>query len=211
MMGKKQLLPAILAVCAIMNGCTQVEHANSTRLNNQGVEYLTSNDLNKAHAKFVESWKQDPANADTLYNLASTYHRRGQTREAEQYYRQALQINPDHVACRHNYYLLLVEQNRALEARDDASRWAGQRKQSADALAQLGWLTRLQGDLPNAQKTLEQALTLEPHNTEALLEMGKLYQDYQMNDRARGLYRRVLQHDPNNQEANTLLVGLAKK
>jgi Tfp pilus assembly protein PilF len=175
------------------------------------VDYLASNDLNKAHAKFVEAWKQEPANADTLYNLASTYHRQGQPLEAEQYYRQALQLNQDHLACRHNYYVLLVAQNRTMEARDDAQRWLAQRKQSPDALTQLGWLTRLQGDLPRAQKNLEQALSIEPHHTEALLEMGKLYQDYQMNDRARGLYSRVLQQDPTNQEANALLAGMARK
>lgn len=201
----------MLTTCVILAGCTEFERTQTGRLNHQGVEYLTTNDVNKAHAKFVEALKQEPNNADTLYNLASTYHRRGQTREAEQYYRQSLQVNPDHAACRHNYYVLLVAQNRTLEARDDATRWAAHRKQSADALTQLGWLTRLQGDLPGAQKNLEQALSIEPHNTDALLEMGKLYQDYHMNDRARGLYYRVLEQDPANQEAQGLLTGSARK
>lgn len=201
----------VFVLMAVSPGCTPLRQGDSERLNKQGVEYLKSNDVPKAHAKFVEAWKQEPANAETLYNLASTYHRRGQNKEAEQYYRLALKQNPDFAVCRHNYYLLLVSENRALEARTDAQNWLKQRPQSADALTQVAWLARLQGDQPAAQKQLEKALALEPHHTEALLEMGKLYQDYQMSERARGLYTRVLQQDPENQEAKALLTGLPKK
>ncbi|MFT3882107.1 MAG: hypothetical protein QM703_20945 [Gemmatales bacterium] len=41
--------------------------------------------------------------------------------------------------------------------------------------------------------------------------MGKLYQDYHLNDRAQGLFQRVLQQDPTNQEAKALLTGSPKK
>ena len=207
-----RMMHGVTVLCfVILSGCTDIHHAETEHLNTQGVQYLTSNDLPKAHAKFVEAWKQEPQNAETLYNLASTYHRRGQTVEAERYYRQALQIDPKLEACRHNYYLLLVSENRTAEACTDAQSWLAKNPKSADAYTELGWLLRVQGDLPNAQKNLEQALTLEPHNSDALLETGKLYQDFQMNDRAKGLYSRVLQQDPNNQEAKTLLTALPKK
>ena len=207
-----RIVHAIAALTmATLIGCTDIRRVDSSHLNEQGVQYLTTNDLPKAHAKFVEAWKHDPKNADTLYNLASTYHRKGQMQEAERYYREALQINPHLEACRHNYYMLLVSENRIPEARNDAERWLAQNKNSANAYSELGWLMRMQGDLPNARKNLEQALTLEPHNTEALLETGKLYQDFNLNDRAKGLYQRVLQQDPLNQEAKALLTALPKK
>ena len=192
-------------------GCTDLHHAETERLNQQGVQYLTSTDLPKAHARFVEAWKQEPQNAETLYNLASTYQRHNQNTEAERYYRQALQVNPNFVACRHNYYLLLVSENRTSEARDDAQRWLTQNPKSADAYTQVGWLMRTQGDLPTAQKNLEKALALEPHNTDALIETGKLYQDFQLNDRAKGLYQRVLLIDPFNKEAQAMLTSIPKK
>ncbi len=203
----------IITGCCLtmLAGCTDLHHAETERLNQEGVQYLASNNLPKAHDKFVEAWKQEPQNAETLYNLASTYQRHDQTTEAERYYRQALQVNPNFTACRHNYYLLLVSENRTSEARDDAQRWLAQNPKSADAYTQVGWLMRSQGDLPNAQKNLEKALALEPHNTDALIETGKLYQDFQLNDRAKGLYQRVLLIDPFNQEAKTLLTSMPKK
>lgn len=198
---------------ALIPGCTSTSprHYGSEQLNQQGVQYLTNNELPKAHEKFIEAWKIEPQNADTLYNLASTYHRKGQNADAEKYYRQALQINPKLEECRHNYYLLLVSENRTAEARGDAEKWLAQNRKSADAYTEVGWLMRMEGNLPEAQKNLEQALTLEPHNTEALLEMGKTYQDLHLNDRARGLYIRVLQQDPGNKEAKAQLTTLPKK
>lgn len=195
-------------------GCTMstsiTGKGQTNALNEEGVECLNQHQLTKAHGKFVEAWKQDPTNADTLYNLASTYHRHGQLQEAERYYLQALKTNPDHALCRHNYYQLLVTEDRLSEAQADASKWVKQRPQSAIALTQLGWLTRLQGDLPTAQKQLEKSLALEPDNTETLLELGKLYQDLNLNDRAKGLYTRVLQIDPQQKEASNLLVSMRK-
>jgi Tfp pilus assembly protein PilF len=201
----------ILSCLTMLAGCTNLQHAESERLNEQGVQYLVSNDLPKAHAKFTEAWKKDPQNAETLYNLASTYQRHGQDAEAERYYRQSLQLNPNLDECRHNFYLLLVSENRLPEARDDAQAWLTKNPKSADAYTEVGWLTRMQGDLPGARKNLEQALTIEPHHAQALIETGKLYQDYQMNDRARGLYQRVLLQDPTNKEAKDLLTALPKK
>jgi Tfp pilus assembly protein PilF len=197
-----------LLLLLVSSGCTGWSHSGAGELNQQGVAYLAQNNLKQAHALFVEAWKQDPTNPDTLYNLATTYHQHGQMREAERYYRQALQRNSHHAACRHNYYLLLVSEGRTSEAVADAQGWVKTHPQSADALTQLGWLTRLQGDQPAAQKYLEQALSIKPDQTEALLEMGKLYQDFQMYDRAGGLYRRVLQQNPQNAEAQALLAGL---
>lgn len=189
-------------------GCTTT--GSSSRLNEEGVEHLNQHQLTLAHGKFVEAWKQDPSNADTLYNLGSTYHRQGQNREAERYYRQALQVNPDHALCRHNYYQLLVKEDRLTEAQADAAKWVAQRPQSASAHTQLGSLTRMQGDLPAAQKELEKALALDQNHTEALLELGKVYQDLNMNERARGLYTSVLQQDPEQREARDLLAKLRK-
>jgi type IV pilus assembly protein PilF len=186
-----------------------MEHVESSRLNEQGVACLQNRQFDQAHAKFAEALKQDPQNADTLYNLASTYQRNNQPREAERYYKQALQINPNHAACRHNYYVLLVDENREIEAKADAEKYRSQHPDSADALAQCAWLTRLSGDLPAAQKQLEQALALEPKNPEALLEMGKLYQDLHMPVRAKGLYGRVLEVDPQNEEAGKLMKGVS--
>lgn len=189
-------------------GCATSGNTECGRLNEQGVTYLNANNIPKAHATFMEAWKQEPQNPETLYNLATTYHRHGQEKPAEQYYRQALQAKPDFPECRHNYYVLLVGQSRIVEARADAQKWAKQRPTSPDALTQVGWLTRLEGDLPEAQKPLQQALALDPHNSMALLEMGKLYQDYHLDDRARTLYARVLQQDPENKDAKALLTSL---
>jgi Tfp pilus assembly protein PilF len=197
-----------LALC--LAGCTQWQIDRTGELNRDGVAALNQNDLNQAHAKFVESWKLQPQNADTLYNLATTYHQHRENALAEQYYQQALSVNPNLIECRHNYHLLLVSENRSAAASGDALRWMESHPRSPEALAEVGWLSRLRGDLPTAKTHLEQALALEPNNTQALLEMGKLYESYRMPERAKGLYQRVLSQDPKHPEANALLASLSQ-
>lgn len=194
----------------IFPGCAPLLGERAEDLNRDGVGYLAKNDLRHAHEKFVAAWKEEPRNADTLYNLASTYHRHGQLGPAEQYYRQALQVNPDLAACRRNYHLLLVEQDRHLEAEDDTARWVASRPQSVDALVEQGWLTRLRGDLPAAQGQLQKALATDPNHQAALTEMGRLYEAYQMPERARMLYQRVLEQDPENAEVKGLLTRVKR-
>ncbi len=197
-------------IAAFMCGCTSWETDRSINLNRDGVTLLNRNDLPGAHAKFTEAWKLQPNDPDTLYNLASTYHRHGQVKVAEDYYRQALQKQPEHGPCRHNYHLLMVSQNRSAEAYDDAKKTLAARPNSVDAQAEMGWLTRLRGDLPAAQNHLQLALAQNPQHSLALLEMGKLYQAYEMPERARTLYQRIPAQDQHYAEAQGLLTGLKK-
>jgi Tfp pilus assembly protein PilF len=200
----------IYAILIALSGCSQWQTDRTGELNRDGVAALNHNDLNQAYTSFVESWKLQPQNADTLYNLASTYHRHGEYAVAERYYQQALQVNPNHSACRHNYHLLLVSENRSAAALADAARWEKSKPPSTDAFAEVGWLNRLRGDLPTAKTHLEQALALDPNNTLALLELGKLYESYQMPERAKSLYQRVMVQDPHHTEAEALLAALSR-
>ena len=46
---------------------------------------------------------------------------------------------------------------------------------------------------------MQQALELEPHNQRALVEMGLVYEAMQRPERARSLYERVLEDNPEQQ------------
>jgi Tfp pilus assembly protein PilF len=202
----------VAAVLALSTaGCAQVEQAHWESLNREGVTALARNDEGQAHSKFVEAWKLQPNNADTLYNLATTYHRHGQYAVAEEYYRQSLRITPDQASCRHNYHLLLVGQDRMSEAYEDARRWVQEKPNSADAEAELGFLERQRGDLPAAQTHLQSVLSRDPNQVLAQLEMAKVYESYRMPERAISLYRRVFTQDPHNAEAQERLANLQRQ
>ena len=68
--------------------------------------------------QFQEATYDDPCDADGYYNLAATYHRIGRLEhrqadlnQAECYYNQCLDRNPNHVNCHRGLAVLLAEQD----------------------------------------------------------------------------------------------------
>src|SRR5438132_1346568 len=62
-----------------------------------------------------------------------------------------------------------------------------------------------------AQARLRQALELDPHNVRALVELGLVFEDLAMPDRAVVLYERALQQDPHQPEVAQRLNQLRAK
>src|SRR5262249_35584121 len=106
--------------------------------------------------------------------------------------------------------LLLIQQNRTQDAWQLIDTWLAQRPELADANAESGWLLRESGDLPAAQTRLQKALALDPGNVRALIELGMLYETYTYPDRARSLYERALQREPQQLEALYRLASLKR-
>ena len=91
------------------------------------------------------------------------------------------------------------------ERRSKRASWVRHRPDLAASHAEHGWLLRERGDLPAAQEALERALSLDPGNIQALVELGLLYEAYHYPARARSLYERALQRDPDNAMARQRL------
>jgi tetratricopeptide (TPR) repeat protein len=98
-------------------GCT------SYNKNSEGLRYLGQARYNEAKTAFEAALKAEPNNADTYYNLATTYHQSGkislqsgQSADAQLQYDQALRnyqlaltYNPDHTEAHRGLAVLYME------------------------------------------------------------------------------------------------------
>ena len=170
--------------------------------NAEGVRLFEQARYQEALREFQEATYDDPSNADGYYNLAAAYHRTGRLehcqsdlRQAENYYNQCLDRNPNHTDCYRGLAVLLAEQGRSEEAFRLIEGWVQRQPCSADAKIELA---RLNDEFGNRQAATEQllaALEVEPDNARALAALGKIRED--AGDKAQALanYQRSLSQD----------------
>ncbi|MBV9123436.1 MAG: tetratricopeptide repeat protein [Planctomycetes bacterium] len=160
-----------------------------------GVYLFQHGDYEGARSNFQQALALNPGDSSLLYNLGECYDRLGQPVQAEKYYLECLQKTPDHHACRHALIVLKVTEGKPDEAAHMIQDWIAKEPKLATAYAVEGWYRHRQGDLPGAQFRLEQALELDPHNPQALTELGLVYEAMDRPDRALVLYERSLDQD----------------
>ena len=153
--------------------------------NAEGVRLFQQAQYQEAMREFHEASYDDPNDADAYYNLAATYHRLGRLErrqsdldQAECYYNQCLDRNPNHADCYRGLAVLLAEQGR----KDDAFRliegWVQrQPERSADAKIELARLNEEFGNRQAAEEQLIEALAAEPDNPRALTALGKIREE----------------------------------
>ncbi len=185
-------------------GCTQMmssgQNANGVRLHQQGF-------YQGAVERFQQAILTDPNNGDGYYNLAATYHQLGKTQsndsfvqQAESYYNQCLDRNPNHRDCYRGLAVLLVEQERSEEAVRLVEGWSQRSPVLADPKIELARLSEEFGDKETAQKHLQEALALEPSNSRALVALGHVQEELGNQTQALANYQRALSLDRWNTE-----------
>ena len=204
----------LAAGISLLSGCAVTTAQQVSQLNEEGISQLQAEDYVAAKQRFEAALALEPDNAVTLYNLANAAHLSGDVASAERYYRASLERDLTNPACRHGLALLLLQTGRGAEAWQMIEAWRTAQPDSADALAEYGWMLRQKGDLPAAQLHLQHALEIDPKNVRALIELGILYETYAYPDRARELYIRALRQDPQQPEALDRLrrlTGIARR
>jgi tetratricopeptide (TPR) repeat protein len=164
--------------------------------NEDGVLLYQRGDYAHARECFQAALALRPGDADMVYNLGRCHDMLGQTPQAEQTYAQCLQLAPNHAECRHSLTVLLVCQNRKDEAARMVEDWLQHEPRRAAAYAEQAYLSREGGDLVAAQRRLQQALALDPHDPCALNELAQVYEAQNRPDRALELYERALDANP---------------
>jgi Flp pilus assembly protein TadD len=189
----------VAAASLCLTGCISPRNERVQDYNADGIWLFQQGQYARAGEDFQAALALKPNDASLAYNLGECCHRRGAFAEAERYYSQCLQADMNHAPCRFALASLLVQTGRPAEAARLAQDWLTRDPKSADAYALDGWYAHQAGDLPRAQARLQQALELEPHNERALVEMGLVYEAMQRPERARALYERVLEDNPEQQ------------
>ena len=154
-----------------MSGCSQL---TADGRNSQGVKYYQQSRYDLALSEFQTAANQNPSDANSYYNIASTYHKLGMTNndasyygQAEQYYRLCLTKDPNHVNCHRGLAVLMIETGRIQEAFQMMRDWELNIPGSPEPKIELARLYQELGHLPEAVNYLTAAVASDPRNERA--------------------------------------------
>jgi tetratricopeptide (TPR) repeat protein len=190
----------VLMIAVGLAGCAVPTDERFDAYNEDGLHLYQQGNYAAARESFQAALGLNATDAGVLYNLAECYDRLGDDKNAERYYRDCLQRDPNHPAGWHALVTLLVRNQRRPEAEKMVQGWLASQPRLASPYAEDGWLALQAGDLPRAHERLQQALEIDPHDVRALTELGRVYEVMQRPDRALVLYERVLERDPGQTE-----------
>jgi tetratricopeptide (TPR) repeat protein len=183
--------------------------------NARGVAMYRQGNYNGAMQKFQQAAYDNPNDADAYYNLGATFHRLGKmqgqktlTDQAESYYHQCLDHNPNHTDCYRGLAVLLTEQGRSQDAFKLLEGWTQRNPTSAPAQVELARLFEEFGDREAARQHLLSALECDPYNARALAALGKIHEQTGNPSQALAVYQRSLWHNPSQPEVAARVASL---
>jgi tetratricopeptide (TPR) repeat protein len=144
----------------------------SKGLANRAKKYWEHRDLSA-----LENMQRDPRAAkipEVLYFVGLALNALNKKREAIECWRKARELNPHHEDVIRTLAYELLEQA-PVDAAELFYQLVGMQRANADDFTCLGEIRIKQDRLGEAQRWLEQALRLEPHNSLALLALATLY------------------------------------
>jgi tetratricopeptide (TPR) repeat protein len=196
---QRACLAGIVGIIVASSGCSMV---SNTR-NSEGVRMFDQAYYQGAQQRFQQAIQADPSNPDGYYNLARTYHQLGKLhgsktdlQQAESYYHQCLDHDPEKQDCYRGLAVLLVEQGRSTDAFKLMEGWAARAPASSGPKIELARLYEETGNRDAAKQHLVEAVNVDPNNPRALAALGKLREDSGETQQALANYQRSLQLDP---------------
>lgn len=211
-----RLRALVLLACALgtlsLTGCGVTSHGR----NMEGVRMFQQGYYQGALQKFQDALYSDTNNPDSYYNLAATYHRMAQLPgakaedkdQAERYYNQALDRDPNHRDAYRGLAVLLAEQDRSKEAFRLLEGWVQRNPTLSNARIELARLHDEFGDRLAAKDQLLESLALEPYNSRALAALGRIHEQMGNTQQALVDYQRSLWHDRFQPEVSARVAAL---
>jgi tetratricopeptide (TPR) repeat protein len=203
---------AAALLLAADSGCRVV----SSNQNAQGVRMFDQAYYQGAQQRFAESIQTDPSNPEGYYNLARTYHQLGKLhsqpsdfQQAESYYHQCLDRDPNNQDCYRGLAVLLVEQNRSADAFKLVEGWSARSPSLPAPKIELARLYEESGNRDAAKQQLIAAVAVDPSNARALAALGKLREETGDTAQALANYQRSLAVDPNQPQVATRIAALS--
>jgi tetratricopeptide (TPR) repeat protein len=195
----------------IMTGC----NLGAQRHNSIGRQALEQGQFSTAVSEFQKAINLNPKNADAYYNLGASYYAMGKqsknaqwTQQAEQFYRQSISIDDQHVDAHRGLASLLIETNQEKYAFDLLNTWKNRYPTSTEPVVELARLYQEYGDNRRATDLLADALKLDPDNVRTLKAMGHVREIQGQTHLALDNYMRVLQLDNQQTAVATKVASL---
>jgi len=143
--------------------------------------------------------------------LAVQYHQAGALLQAEQLYRQILQVDPQQVEVHMNLATLQRQRGQLDEAVASLHAALRLRPDSVVAYTNLGTLLRQQGRLDEAIGCYQHAVRLNPRLAEARNNLAVALKDYGRGEEALASYREAIRLSPSFAEAHSNLANLLRQ
>jgi Flp pilus assembly protein TadD len=154
-----------------------------------------------ARDSFEAALRLTPCNPDLLFHLAQCQDRLNQTTQAEQIYRQCIQLEPNNVECRHTLDVLLVREKRLADARALVNDWMQSAPNLPAPLAEDGWLLMQEGKLIDARRRLQTACSRNVRDGTTWTRLGEVFEKLGLSERALYAYEQAVRFDPQQTEA----------
>lgn len=197
----------VAMLCLVSAGCGVL----STGQNVQGKRFFEQGQYTQAIESFQQALRNNPRSADAWYNLGATYAHLGKQQQnaiwlqqADQFYRQALVVDPNHADTRRSLAALMIEGNRAQEAFQMVEGWRATAPGNADPVIELARMHREAGNREQSMQLLIEALNIDPNNAVALRAMGVMREEA-------GDTQMALQNYIRSYQANNLQADLAQR
>jgi len=191
----RRLTVSVFAV-ALFAGCNFA----SRGMNSDGVRLYQQGNGQAAASRFIQAIAHDPTRPDGYYNLAATLHQSGRLHnrpedldQAENYYNQCLDRDPDHIDCYRGLAVLLADTDRSDAASRLIEGWSTRSPSSPNPKIEMARLLEELGETDKAKERLEEALSIEPDNARALAALGRLREQSGQHTQALANYDRSLQ------------------
>ena len=188
---------SIAVLALLVAGCAPTIQERVQQYNDLGLQRYQQGEYDRARQDFQAALALLPNNVALLYNIGQCCEHLGQPDQAESLYRQCLQVEPNRAETRHALNVLLVQRGRTVEAQRMVQDWLTREPKLSAAYAEDGWLYEQEHDPYRAIKRYQQAVFYDPHNTLALIGMGRVYEEnLNLPSNALWLYQMALNYDP---------------
>ena len=171
----KLVFALLLASTLFTCGCNW----SAARQNALGRQEFLNGNFSQAINQFQQALNREPNNPDALYNMGVTYFTLGQQSrnsqwigQGEQFLRQAIANNDQHIDAHRSLAALLVERGEPNSAVDLLNTWRQRHPESGEPLVELARLHQEFGDQNQATNLLANALQIDGSNVRALKAMG---------------------------------------
>jgi tetratricopeptide (TPR) repeat protein len=186
------------------SGAADPAKAAANKMFDDGVTASRAGDHDTAIARFTEAAKASPDCADCYYNLGISQLQKKDEKQAEESWKKAIELKPDHSAAMNALATLYNNQKRFDEAAAmsaKAGEAGGSAGGSADATYNQGIILWNQGKIAEARVKFEEAVKANPNLADAHYQLGMAMLNEGKTTEAVGSFETYLKLAPTGQFA----------
>jgi tetratricopeptide (TPR) repeat protein len=173
--------------------------------------YEAIGDRERAIADYQEAICLEPNKASSWINLADLYKRQGDLQQAMSCYSRAIHEEPDNPLCWFGLARLFRQTGQCDVAMAALSTVFDPEKPNLLGLVVHAGIEQCLGNIQGAITDYNQAIRLDPTDTQIRLDLAKLYKDAQEYDNAAATLSKILDGEPTNLQARISRANLYQK